>query len=258
MELIDSHCHFDLEAFAADRDQVWARCREQGVGQLVIPGIRRSSWPRLRQLCESQPAWYPALGLHPLFMAEHGPDDVAHLDQALRMPGVVAVGEIGLDYYDGVDPAQRPLLEAQLELARAHQLPVILHVRKAHDQVIQALRRIPVRGGIVHAFNGSLQQAQHYIKLGFCLGFGGMLTFERSRKLRRLAAALPLEALVLETDAPDMAPAAHQGERNSPAYLPEVLHALAALRSEPREQLIRQTRANVRRCLDLTSSPTGQ
>jgi TatD DNase family protein len=165
----------------------------------------------------------------------------------------VAIGEIGLDYYvDGLDRSgQQSLFEAQLAIARDANLPVILHVRKSHDAVLATLRRIPVRGGICHAFNGSLQQAAQYIEMGFRLGFGGMLTFERSVKLRALARELPVESLVLETDAPDMTVAQHRGERNSPEYLPYCLDALASVRDEDTTELARITTANAREVLNL-------
>jgi TatD DNase family protein len=164
------------------------------------------------------------------------------------------VGEIGLDFcQEGLDPArQQALFEAQLVLARSAGLPVLLHARKAHDQVLATLKRLRVRGGIAHAFNGSLQQAGKYLDLGFCLGFGGMLTFERSLRLRPLARALPIEAIVLETDAPDLTVAAHRGSRNSPAYLPEVLSALAEVRDADPAELAAQTTRNAREVLGLT------
>jgi TatD DNase family protein len=160
---------------------------------------------------------------------------------------VIAIGEIGLDHHvAGLDPERQTwLLERQLAIARAAGLPVLLHVRKAHDEMLALLRRQPVpAGGIAHAFNGSLQQARQYLELGFKLGFGGMLTFERSRKLRRLATELPLDALVLETDAPDMTVASHHGERNSPEYLPEVLETLARLRDLEPSEVAGRTTAN--------------
>ena len=166
-----------------------------------------------------------------------------------------AVGEIGLDY---VVPAldrdrQQALFEAQLAIARAADLPVLLHVRKAHAQVLATLKRIPVRGGIAHAFSGGIAEARRYLDLGFALGFGGMLTFERSTKLRALAAALPPDAIVLETDAPDLTVAAHRGERNSPEYLPDVLTALAQVRGEDRAWLAARTSVTARRVLGLAS-----
>ncbi len=254
MQLIDSHCHLDLPAFDADRLEVLRRARAIGVTELVVPGVKADGWEGVRTLCRDEPGLHPALGLHPLFAHDEG--DVQRLRTALELAPPVAIGEIGLDFYDpGADRVgQQALFEAQLALAAEYRLPVILHVRKAHDAVLACLKRTPVRGGIAHAFNGSMQQARGYIELGFKMGFGGMLTYERSSKLRRLAAELPLEAIVLETDAPDMSPVAHHGERNSPEYLPEVLTALATLRPEPIEVIAAQTTANARSVLGLADA----
>lgn len=256
MSLFDTHCHLDVEAFDPDRAQVLARCREAGVRRLLLPGVMAPGWDGLLRLCRENPGLYPALGLHPLYLERHREGDIARLERALAEQCVLAVGEIGLDFYhkEADREAQRRLFEAQLAIARDAGLPVVLHVRKAHEQVLASLGRIGVRGGTAHAFNGSLEQARRYIELGFKLGFGGMLTYERSRKLRALAASLPLEALVLETDAPDMSPAAHHGERNSPHYLPEVLAALAGVRDESPEAIAQQTTHNALQVFGLEAS----
>lgn len=251
--LIDTHCHLDLADFDADRNVVLARAREAGVTDIVLPAITAAGWSDLRRLCAGEPGLHPALGLHPVYLDEHGPRDLDALEQAIAAAPPVAIGEIGLDYFVAdVDPErQRVLFEAQLAIAQAADLPVLLHVRKAHDQVLAILRRMRLSGGIAHAFNGSLQQAQQYLELGFVLGFGGMVTFARSSRLHRLARALPETAIVLETDAPDLTVAAHQGERNSPEYLPDVLAALADLRGEDPTALAAQTTANARAVLKL-------
>ena len=255
MELIDSHCHLDVSDFDADRSAVLQRTRQRGVTGIVMPGISSAGWERLWQLCQNEPGLYPAFGLHPVFLEQHTADDLPALEVWLDQHSAVAVGEIGLDYaVDGLDrDAQQALFEAQLTIARAAGLPVILHVRKSHDQVLATLKRIRVRGGICHAFNGSLQQALLYQELGFRFGFGGMLTFERSTKLRALAKALPVESIVLETDAPDMTVMQHRGERNSPEYLPYSLAALAEVRDEDVEELARITTTNVREVLNLST-----
>jgi TatD DNase family protein len=253
LPLIDTHCHLDVEEFDLDRDQVLADARAAGLTGIVIPAIHAAGWPRLLRLCAMAPDLHPALGLHPVYLAQHRPEHIADLERALAEARPLAVGEIGLDFYKvGLDPArQQALFEAQLVLARDAGLPVLLHVRKAHDQVLATLKRLRVRGGIAHAFNGSLQQAGQYLDLGFRLGFGGMLTFERSLKLRPLAQALPIEAIVLETDAPDLTVAAHCGERNSPAYLPDVLATLAQVRNADPAELAVQTSCNAREVLGL-------
>ncbi len=253
MELIDTHCHLDAPEFDADRAQVLARARANGVHHMVVPGVDAAGWDGLLALCRAEPGLYPALGLHPVYTARHRDRDLDDLARRLEAGGLVAVGEIGLDFHVGDADVERQqaLLEAQLAMARDAGLPVILHVRKAHDAMLATLRRLRVRGGIAHAFNGSLQQGLAYHDLGFCLGFGGMLTYERSTRLRRLARELPLEAIVLETDAPDLTVAAHRGERNSPEYLPHCLHALAEVREMDPAEAARWTTANARRVLGL-------
>ncbi len=248
MELVDTHCHLDLEAFDPDRRQVLERARARGVQRMLVPAVDAAHWDGLLQLCRTEEALYPALGLHPVFLQQHTAADILALEGAVEEHRPVAVGEIGLDYLvPGLDrEQQQALFEAQLETARAAGLPVILHVRKAHDQVISTLKRIPVSGGTVHAFNGSLQQAQRYLDMGFRLGFGGTLTYPRSTRIRKLAAALPMDAIVLETDAPDMVVAAHQGERNSPEYLPDCLQALAEVRDAAPDELALHTTRNAR------------
>lgn len=253
MELIDTHCHLDVAEFDADRDAVLDACRASGVTRIVIPGVTAAGWGNLLALCADHRGLYPALGLHPVYLADHRDDDIEELADWVALHRPVAVGEIGLDYYiDDPDHArQQALFEAQLRVAADAGLPVILHVRKAHDAVLATLRRIRVEGGICHAYNGSLQQAGHYIDLGFKLSFGGMLTYERSSKLRALARALPQEAIVIETDAPDLTVASHRGERNSPAYLPECLAALAAVRGEDPVELAAITTRNAVAALGL-------
>jgi len=253
--LIDTHCHLDLGVFDGDRDRVLRSARAATVGRIVVPAIEAVGWPYLIALCQTQEGLYPALGLHPLYLDRHQPQDLQRLESLIRDIGPVAVGEIGLDYLaTGLDrQRQQQLFEAQLELAAVNDLPVLIHARKSHDQIIVSLRRLQVKGGIVHAFNGSIQQAYQYLDLGFKLGFGGMLTFDRSTRLRALATKLPLGALVLETDAPDMTVAAHQGERNSPAYLPDILRALAELRCLDRAYVAEQTSRNALAVLDLAA-----
>ncbi len=259
MEIIDTHCHLDVAQFDTDRQAVLASARAAGVAGMVVPGVEAKDWDGLLGLCTAEPDLFPALGLHPVYLEQHCKSDLEALESQLASRRPVAIGEIGLDYFvnDLDRTRQQSLFEAQLAIARAGGLPVILHVRKAHDQVLAALRRTRVPGGIAHAFNGSLQQAQHYIDLGFKLGFGGMLTYERSTRLRTLARGLPLEALVLETDAPDLVVAQHRGERNSPEYLPYCLAALAEVRGEPIERVAQQTSANARSVLALDDWQAG-
>lgn len=246
MDLIDSHCHLDVAAFDEDRDDVLSRCREQGIRRMIIPAIEAAGWDNLLSLCDKEAGLYPALGLHPVFLQQHQQSDIQKLEEKLATTGVVAVGEIGLDFYiKELDrEKQKQIFEAQLAIAAKLDLPVILHVRKSHDDVLASLKKYKVRGGVSHAFNGSLPQAQQYIDMGFKLGFGGTMTYEGSHKIHQLAKQLPLEAIVLETDAPDMVVASHRGERNSPEYLIESLNALAQLREEDINTIAKQTTAN--------------
>ena len=247
---IDTHCHLDAAEFDADRSAVRAQARAQGVALCVIPAVERSHWAAVAQLAVQQGDAY-ALGIHPLYVPQASEEDLLALDQALTErqgdPRLVAVGEIGLDFFVPAlcEPAMRErqwlFYTAQLKLAQKHQLPVILHVRRSADLLLKGLRQCPVVSGIAHAFNGSAQQAGHFVAMGFALGFGGALTYDRALQLRRLAVDLPLEALVLETDAPDMPPhwlyqtaeQRAQGQaqgRNSPAELPHIAQVLADLR----------------------------
>ena len=246
MELIDTHCHLDVEEFDADRTAILEHCRRVGITRIVVPAIHAAGWRKLLKLCRKEVGLYSALGLHPLFIDSHKDADLAALEEILDVENPVAVGEIGLDFFmTELDrERQQKVFETQLQLAHDSNLPVLLHVRKAHDQVLATLRRIQVKGGIAHAFNGSLQQAQQYLELGFKLGFGGTLTYERSNKIRQLAQRLPLEAIVLETDAPDMVVSQHRGERNSPEYLTHVLAALVEVRQVDAVTVAQQTTAN--------------
>lgn len=262
MNIVDTHCHIDTAAFDQDRDAVLTRCQQAGVRRIVVPGIMASTWDKLLKICdiqpESAPSLYPSLGLHPVYLQQHTPADVEMLEKYVEQHRPIAVGEIGLDFYlQELDrDRQLSLFKAQLTVAANAALPVLMHVRKAHDEVIACLRKITLTGGICHAFNGSLQQAQQYLDLGFKLGFGGMLTYERSHKLHRLAKQLPLDAIVVETDAPDMTGASHHGQRNSPEYLPESLQALAELRDEDLHSVAEQTTANAEAILDFSRAGT--
>ncbi|WP_303903628.1 TatD family hydrolase [Thiohalomonas denitrificans] len=246
MRLIDTHCHIDVDEFADDRDRVIAESRRQNIDAIIVPGIIAERFDSLEEICRD-PLLYPAFGLHPVYLDRHVPDDLKKVERRVAESAPVAIGEIGLDYFiDSPDVAgQKRLLEAQLLLARDAGLPVLLHIRKAHDHVLAMLRRMRFsNGGIAHAFNGSHQQAEQFLALGFKLGFGGVVSYERSGKIRRLAADLPLSAIVLETDAPDLPPVSHRGERNSPAYLPEILVTLSKLRDEAPEVIAEKTTIN--------------
>ncbi|MBW1635473.1 MAG: TatD family hydrolase [Deltaproteobacteria bacterium] len=254
VEIIDTHCHLDLEHFHDDLDGILGRSREGGVTDFVIPGFIASGWHGILKLCTGRPCLHPALGLHPIYLDRHQPGDLAELQHLIRRQTPVAIGEIGLDFQGGMENynSQLKLFQQQLDIAAEEDLPVLLHVRKAHDQVLAALRRSHFsKGGIVHAFNGSRQQADCYMEFGFKFGYGGTLTYDRARRIRKLSAELPLDSIVLETDAPDIPLAGRRGYANSPEYLVEILGVLASLRSESEEEIAAQTTINARNILDL-------
>jgi TatD DNase family protein len=261
---IDTHCHLDAAEFDADRVAVRERASRSGVAHCVVPAVEPANFDTVRLLAHQFGDSY-ALGIHPLWVNRVQPSDLDRLGQALALqagdPRLVAVGEIGLDHFvsELSDSAgrvrQMDLYKAQLALARRHDLPVLLHVRRSADSLLKALRAAPVAGGIAHAFNGSEQQALAFVALGFKLGFGGAMTHERALQLRRLSQVLPLESLVLETDAPDIPPhwlyrtaeqragGAPQG-RNEPAELPRIAAVMAGLRGMTETELSLATTRN--------------
>ena len=263
---IDTHCHLDAAEFAPDRGAVHARARERGVAHIVIPAIDVHNFDAVRTLAAQHGDSY-ALGIHPLCSTGAGEADLKKLERALQAakhdPALVAVGEIGLDYFvpELDSDHQEALLREQLRLARRFDLPVLLHVRRSVDRVLKALRELPVQGGIAHAFNGSVQQASQFTDMGFKLGFGGTLTFDRALQVRRLAQTVSPGSIVMETDAPDIPPhwlyrtAAEREEgaqpqaRNEPGELPRIGEALAELRGETPEALAEQTGRNAQQAL---------
>ena len=252
MMLIDTHCHLDAPEFAPDRAQVVARARAAGVEVIVNPSVAARTFADTVAMRE-QFGCLPAFGLHPIYLAEHRDEHLDLLRDYLIRERAVAVGEIGLDFFvPELDTARQiALFNAQLQIAHELDLPVLLHVRRAVDEVLKCLRQKRVRGGIAHAFNGSAQQAQAFIDLGFKLGFGGAMTSPRALNLRRLAADLPLESIVLETDAPDMAPEwLHRG-RNEPAELLRIAKVLAGLRGISHHAVAQASTANARQALRL-------
>lgn len=253
MDLIDSHCHLDAPGFDPDRAQVLARARAAGVRAQVVPAVQAAGWPKLREVCRAGPGLHPAYGLHPMYLDAHRPAHLDALRDWLGRERPVAVGECGLDYYvDGLDrDTQQRYFEGQLQLAREFDLPVIVHARRAVDAVIASLRRIGGLRGVVHSWSGSAEQAQQLWDLGFLLGVGGPVTYERARRLRRLVATMPLDYLLLETDAPDQPDADIRGQRNEPARLARVLDVVAGLRNAPPEEIARATSANATRLFAL-------
>lgn len=256
---VDTHCHLDAPEFDADRGQVIRHARAVGVSPLLIPAVSPDNLASVQKLAQQTGDGY-CLGFHPLYLHHLGADDVAALAQqaqaALSDPCFVGIGEIGLDFFDPSAPKpdhQEALLCLQLQIARTLDLPVVMHVRRSADRLLACLRKVPVQGGIVHAFNGSLQQAMHFIERGFCLGFGGAATYTGSRQIRRLLTQLPETALVVETDAPDIPPSWLRLEgkalRNEPAQLARIGAELAAVRGMTPADFADLTRANAYRVL---------
>ncbi|KRG68838.1 TatD family hydrolase [Pseudoxanthomonas dokdonensis] len=257
MQLIDSHCHLDASEFDPDRGEVIARARAAGVGQQIVPAINARGWPGLRDLCTAGAGLHPAYGLHPMFLADHRPSDLDDLKQWLRSGQAVAVGECGLDFYiEDLDRRQQHYyFDAQLRLAREFNLPVIVHARRAVEAVIVAIKRIGGLRGVVHSFAGSPEQARQLWDLGFMLGLGGPVSYPRAQRLRRLVADMPLEYLLLETDAPDQPDAGIRGQRNEPARLATIAATIAGLRGETVEHVAAVTTRNAMRLFALPVLP---
>lgn len=252
--LIDSHVHLDASAFDADRDDVLLRAATAGVRQLVIPATDAASWRRIHALCAARPqTLFPAFGLHPLFLQPQAAARLDGLADWCADHGAAAIGETGLDFHVA-EPApalQRACFDHQLALARELGLPVIVHARQALEEVILALRRHPGVRGVVHSFSGSEEQARRLWDTGFHIGIGGPVTYDRAQRLRRIVAGMPIEQLLLESDAPDQPDASHRGQRNEPAHVACVLRCVAALRDEAEHAVAAATSANARRLFRL-------
>jgi TatD DNase family protein len=256
---IDTHCHLDAHEFGDESAAQALQAKAQGVGMIVIPAVDKTNFPVVAQLAASVDNACYALGIHPIYVPHAAEDDLRVLREqvavALADQRFVAIGEIGLDFFIPMltEPAMREkqifFFREQLKIARDFELPVLMHVRRSQDVVLKHVRQIPPAGGIAHAFNGSEQQAKGYIDLGVKLGFGGAMTFTRALQIRRLAAGLPLESIVLETDAPDISPAWVHPGRNSPDQIPRIGAVLAELRGVTVEQVATVTGANARAVL---------
>jgi len=253
LNLIDTHAHFDDVSFAADRTEALQRAHAVGVIAQIVPAINFAQWENLRAVCQQHAGLYPAYGLHPVFLAEHEPAHLVALVDYLTREQPIAVGEFGLDYYltelDRVK--QQQFFIEQLAIAQQFKLPVILHARRAVEEVINQLRKFPSVRGVIHSFSGSVQQAKKLLDLGFYMGFGAPITYTGAHNLQRLVRYLPLENILIETDAPDQPSIYHRHQRNEPAYLPEVLSALAALRQQSIEEVAAVTTANAIRLFSL-------
>jgi TatD DNase family protein len=260
MDLVDSHCHLDDDALQADLPQVLARAQLAGVRQLLIPAISARLWPRLRALVNAVASSHAAYGLHPMYLDEHRPEHLKQLAQWIEREHPVAVGECGLDLYlPKLDPAtQIEYFVAQIQLAREYDLPLVIHARRAVDEVCKYLRRHRGCRGVVHSFSGSREQALRLFELGFRIGIGGPVTYPRAKRLRGVVASVPIEMLLLETDAPDQPGAGHRGERNEPAHIAEVLETVAALRATSAADVAAATSRNARELFGFDEAPASR
>lgn len=246
LTLIDSHNHFDDASFDMDRDAAYQRASMGGVAIQVLAAVSACSWPKLKAIVARYPRLYAAYGLHPCYLAEHQPAHLDLLAEWLTQERPVAVGECGLDYYlPDLDPqVQLQYFAEQLRLARRYDLPAVIHARRAVDVVIQQLRRFAGVRGVIHSFSGSEEQARRLLDLGILLSFGGPVSYPRANRLRRLIRYLPLDGFLLETDAPDQPLSHRRGQRNEPAFLPEVLACIADLRDADPAEIAAATTAN--------------
>ena len=251
--LVDSHSHFDAPEFDGDRDAALARARAAGVTRQVVPAVAASSWPKLREVCAQDAGLFAAYGLHPMYLSEHRPAHLEDLRTWIEREKPVAVGECGLDFFvEGLDAeTQQQYFDGQLRLAHEFDLPVIVHARRAVDAVIASIRRIGGLRGVVHSFSGSPEQARQLWQLGFLIGLGGPVTYERANRLRALARTMPLDYLLLETDAPDQPDAGIRGQRNEPARLPVVRDVIAGLRGITADEVSQATTRNAERLFNL-------
>ena len=247
-ELIDSHCHLDFEAFEGDREEVVERARKKGIREIIIPGVKRSDWKRIRTLCDSSTQLHACYGLHPYLADEHTVDDIVRLKQWLQDNTCVAVGECGLDYREGQADRRKQMkfFKAQLDIAHTVVKPVVIHAVRATEDVINTIREFPGLRGMIHSYSGSYEQAKQLLDLGFYISLGGAITYTRASKLRTTASKTPLDSILLETDAPDQPDAAHHGKRNEPAYIINVLKTLAELRDESIDEIAAQTTRNAK------------
>ncbi|UPG92013.1 TatD family hydrolase [Luteibacter aegosomaticola] len=252
-DLIDTHAHLDDSSFDADRGAMFERAAQAGVRRWIVPAIDRGNWEAIERLCASREGVYPAYGLHPMFLPSHRDEHLDELPAWLEQKRPVAVGEIGLDFYvEGLDlDRQRAIFERQLHIAKEHDLPVIVHARRAFEETIHTLRRIGGLRGVVHSFSGSEEQARQLFDLGFHLGIGGPVTYDRAHRIQRVVAAMPLEYLLLETDAPDQPCMHHRGERNEPAYMVDVLDTIAHVRDTAPAQIASATTLNAEKLFTL-------
>jgi len=251
--IIDSHCHLDFEAFDNDRDSVIKNANATGVNKIIIPGVMSKTWNNIKQCCKTYSGLYPCYGLHPYFIDNHKKSDLDNLKKWIESNQPVAVGECGLDFFvKNLDKKlQTFYFEQQLDIALEHELPVVIHARKSTEDVIDTIKQRPGLRGMIHSYSGSYEQAVKLINLGFYLSFGGPVTYKKSTRLRKIVQSLPLEYLLVETDAPDQPTANAGSQRNEPANIVEVVSAIAELHDLDREAVASATTDNAQKLFQL-------
>ncbi|MBK8452797.1 MAG: TatD family hydrolase [Thiofilum sp.] len=253
MVWMDTHCHLDAPEFDQDRSEILNQMQIHQIEALVLPAVYFAAWPAIVKLNQQQPRCYASFGFHPIYLAQHQPQQLKELTTWLLEHRAVAVGECGLDFYlpELEVQAQEEWFIAQIRIACELDLPLIIHARRSTDAVLKCLRRFPSAKGVIHSFAGSTQQAELLVKQGFYLGVGGTITYERAQRLRAAIQAMPLEFLVLETDAPDQPDSQWRGKRNDLSRLPVIAQALADLRQESLATIAQATTANAKRLFNL-------
>ncbi len=246
--LIDSHCHLDFEVFDTDRAQVLQRAKNNNISDIIIPGTEKKHWQRITQLCKQHAQLHACYGLHPYWLNKHNKQDIEHLEDYINKHQPLAVGECGLDFrpQQADKKTQLYFFEAQLSLAQNHRLPAVIHAVKATETVIEIIKKFSGLNGMIHSFSGSLEQAKQLVDLGFYISLSGSMTYSNAKKGQAVAKDIPLNKLLLETDAPDQPDSKHVGERNEPAYLKNTLDVIATLRNEMSEKIAQQTTINAK------------
>lgn len=246
--IIDSHCHIDFDVFDIDRDAVLKHASSLGIHKIIVPGVMQNTWQKIKDCCDNYPQLYPCYGLHPYFIHQHSTEDLDKLSGWVQDNKAVAIGECGLDYYlKNLDKAsQQFYFEKQLDIAIEHNLPVVIHARKSTEDVIMAIKQRPSLRGMIHSYSGSYEQAIQLIDRNFFLSFGGPVTYEKSTKLRKIVASLPLESILVETDAPDQPTAHAKNSRNEPANITEVIQSIAHLHGSDTDEVARITSENAK------------
>ncbi|MDG2392290.1 MAG: TatD family hydrolase [Thalassotalea sp.] len=257
MFFTDSHCHIDFIEFDDNLNNLLQKCKKSNIHRIIVPGITAKSWPRLLKTCQLHPCLYPCLGLHPWWINKASQSDLDTLENNLHQHKLLALGEIGID--GGIEDIdkQTHFFDQQLELANQFNLPVLIHHRKSHHLIVPILKqKQQQQGGVIHAFSGNYQQAKAYIDLGYKLGIGGTITYERAKKTREAIQKIPVESILLETDAPAMPISGHQGEHNSPLMLLPIFEHLCQLRVEKPVNLAEQIENNIEQLFFLNESNT--